>query len=166
MAVCFRIVFAHVHLRNRNISSVFASSLLMCTSQVAPMAVCFCIVFVQHKWSLPVAPMGVCFCIVFANVHLRNRNISSVFASDLYKWPQWPSVFASSLCNIHDLCRWPLWASVFAFSFPLCIYATVTSRLFLLLLCTCASAHYEYTLQLHRSLHVPTMAECLCIVFV
>ena len=25
--------------------------------------------------------MAVCFCIVFANVHLRNRNISSVFAS-------------------------------------------------------------------------------------
>ena len=25
----------------------------------------------------------------------------------------WPSVFASSLCNINDLYRWPQWASVF-----------------------------------------------------
>ena len=34
MAVCFCIVFAHVHLCYRNISSVFASSLLRCSRNI------------------------------------------------------------------------------------------------------------------------------------
>ena len=44
--VCFCIVYANVHLRNKNISSVFAF-LLDGSLQVAPMAVCFSIVFVD-----------------------------------------------------------------------------------------------------------------------
>ena len=88
MGDCFCIVFANVHLRNKSIECRpkrhFKDSF---THQEHLM---------QHTWSLHVAPMADCFCIVFARVHLRNRNIEC-HLNDPDKWPQRPTVFASSL---------------------------------------------------------------------
>ena len=77
-------------------TSVFASSLLMCTLQVAQWPSVFASDL--YKWPqwpsvfassllMCIFATGAyrlfCFCIVFAHVHFRHRSISSVFASSL-----------------------------------------------------------------------------------
>ena len=103
------------------------------------MGVCLCIVSATLHMATSLLPI-LTSRYTYTYGHFPPSHTHGIYATGTYRLflhriftsgPSGRLFFASSFCNFNDLYRWPQWLSVFALSVLLCIYATGTYRLFL-----------------------------------